>query len=103
MTRSARLSLATSAAAPATRRSSTRFGPQRSHEEQRSDEERAAMKTSAAVRTRPGMTTTPTTISTEAPTRLELGHIGEPGRRPDGPPKVQGQFEYSSDLSAAGM
>src|SRR3954453_10297568 len=49
------------------------------------------------------MTTTPTTISTEAPTRLELGHIGESGRRPDGPPKVQGQFEYSSDLSAAGM
>ena len=38
-----------------------------------------------------------------APTRLELGHIGEPVRRPDGPPKVQGQFAYSSDLNAAGM
>ena len=49
------------------------------------------------------MTTTPTSTPTEAPARLELGHIGEPARRPDGPPKVQGQFEYSSDLNAAGM
>src|SRR6476659_9042941 len=44
-----------------------------------------------------------TTTSTETPVRLELGHIGEPVRRPDGPPKVQGQFAYSSDLNAAGM
>src|SRR5207342_103274 len=36
-------------------------------------------------------------------TRLEIGRIGEPARRPDGPPKVQGQFAYSSDLNAAGM
>ena len=46
---------------------------------------------------------TSTTTSTEAPARLELGRIGEPVRRPDGPPKVQGQFAYSSDLNAAGM
>ena len=49
------------------------------------------------------MTSTSTTTSTEAPTRLELGSIGEAVRRPDGPPKVQGQFAYSSDLNAAGM
>ncbi len=36
-------------------------------------------------------------------TKLERGHIGEIVRRPDGPPKVLGEFAYSSDLSAAGM
>ena len=36
-------------------------------------------------------------------TKLELGQIGEVVRRPDGPPKVQGEFAYSSDLNAAGM
>src|SRR5467141_664463 len=29
--------------------------------------------------------------------------VGESPRRPDGPPKVRGEFEYSSDLTAAGM
>ncbi len=38
-----------------------------------------------------------------AGTTLQLGHIGELVRRPDGPPKVRGEFAYSSDLSAAGM
>jgi CO/xanthine dehydrogenase Mo-binding subunit len=34
---------------------------------------------------------------------LELGHVGESVRRPDGVPKVSGEFAYSSDLTAAGM
>src|SRR5215207_6021535 len=34
---------------------------------------------------------------------LELGQVGESVRRPDGVPKVSGEFEYSSDLFAAGM
>jgi len=29
--------------------------------------------------------------------------VGESPRRPDGPPKVRGEFEYSSDLRAGGM
>jgi len=41
--------------------------------------------------------------ATETTTTLQLGHIGEIVRRPDGPPKVLGEFAYSSDLSAAGM
>ena len=36
-------------------------------------------------------------------TTPELGHIGEAAVRPDGTPKVRGEFAYSSDLSAAGM
>ena len=36
-------------------------------------------------------------------TRLELGQIGEAVRRPDAIPKATGEFEYSSDLHAAGM
>ncbi len=36
-------------------------------------------------------------------TTPELGHIGEAVVRPDGTPKVRGEFAYSSDLSAAGM
>ncbi len=36
-------------------------------------------------------------------TTLQVGHIGELVRRPDGPPKVQGEFMYASDLNAAGM
>jgi len=40
---------------------------------------------------------------TSTETKLELGRIGEIVRRPDGPPKVLGEFAYSSDLSAAGM
>ena len=45
-----------------------------------------------------GMTST----TTETGTKLQVGHIGEPVRRPDGPPKVQGAFAYASDLTAAG-
>jgi CO/xanthine dehydrogenase Mo-binding subunit len=41
-------------------------------------------------------------VSTAAP-RLELGRVGEIVPRPDGTPKVTGQFAYSSDLQAAGM
>src|SRR4051794_29565734 len=44
---------------------------------------------------------TPTETSTAV--QLQVGKIGEPVRRPDGPPKVQGAFAYSSDLDAAGM
>src|SRR5262245_28057786 len=32
-----------------------------------------------------------------------LGWIGESVRRPDGEPKTTGQFQYASDLEAAGM
>ena len=38
-----------------------------------------------------------------APRRLELGQIGESVRRPDGVPKVTGEFAYSSDLIVPGM
>ena len=31
------------------------------------------------------------------------GGVGESVRRPDGPPKVRGDFAYSSDLRAPGM
>ncbi len=40
---------------------------------------------------------------TSTATRPDLGRIGEAVPRPDGPPKVLGEFAYSSDLSAAGM
>jgi CO/xanthine dehydrogenase Mo-binding subunit len=36
-------------------------------------------------------------------TRLKVGQIGFSVERPDGRPKVSGQFAYSSDLQAAGM
>jgi len=35
--------------------------------------------------------------------RLELGRVGESIKRADGVPKTTGEFEYASDLSAAGM
>jgi CO/xanthine dehydrogenase Mo-binding subunit len=41
--------------------------------------------------------------TTAAPRRLELGRIGESVPRADGIPKTTGEFEYASDLSAAGM
>src|SRR5580765_797377 len=34
---------------------------------------------------------------------LELGRVGESVKRVDGIPKTTGEFEYASDLSAAGM
>src|SRR5512132_3463141 len=34
---------------------------------------------------------------------LELGRVGESVKRVDGVPKTTGEFEYASDLSAAGM
>ncbi len=40
---------------------------------------------------------------TSAVPELELGRIGEVVPRGDGIPKVTGEFEYSSDLQAAGM
>jgi CO/xanthine dehydrogenase Mo-binding subunit len=46
-------------------------------------------------------TTTPPRVLPR--TRLELGRVGEAARRPDGVPKVTGEFAYSSDLAAAGM
>ncbi|MBI4260420.1 MAG: molybdopterin-dependent oxidoreductase, partial [Actinobacteria bacterium] len=36
-------------------------------------------------------------------TRPRPGGVGEPARRPDGGPKVRGQFAFSSDLHADGM
>jgi CO/xanthine dehydrogenase Mo-binding subunit len=49
-------------------------------------------------------TTTTTTRSRVLPGwGLELGRVGESVRRPDGVPKVTGEFAYSSDLSAPGM
>jgi len=42
-------------------------------------------------------------MSTEAPTRLTVGRIGESLRRHDAAPKVKGEFAYSSDLDAPGM
>src|SRR4029077_7165055 len=38
-----------------------------------------------------------------APRTLELGRIGESVPRADGIPKTTGEFEYASDLGAAGM
>ena len=38
-----------------------------------------------------------------APRPLQLGQIGESVRRPDGVPKVTGEFAYSSDLIVPGM
>ena len=38
-----------------------------------------------------------------APTRLAVGRIGERVLRDDAVPKVTGEFEYASDLSAPGM
>jgi CO/xanthine dehydrogenase Mo-binding subunit len=35
--------------------------------------------------------------------QLQVGRIGEVVRRPDAPPKVKGEFAYSSDLQAPGM
>ena len=35
--------------------------------------------------------------------RLVSGRVGESMFRPDGPPKVKGEFAYASDLQAAGM
>ena len=43
------------------------------------------------------------TVTRTAPRELELGRIGESVLRADGVPKVTGEFEYSSDLHAAGM
>jgi CO/xanthine dehydrogenase Mo-binding subunit len=40
---------------------------------------------------------------THAPTKLELGRVGESVVRVDGVPKVTGEFAYSSDLHDAGM
>ena len=45
----------------------------------------------------------PTVTTTETVTRVTLGRIGESATRPDAPPKVRGEFAYSSDLQAAGM
>src|SRR6476469_2172347 len=41
--------------------------------------------------------------TTAAPRTLELGRIGESVPRVDGIPKTTGEFEYASDLQAAGM
>ena len=41
--------------------------------------------------------------SSATSTRLELGRIGESVSRPDGTPKVLGEFAFASDLHAAGM
>jgi CO/xanthine dehydrogenase Mo-binding subunit len=43
-----------------------------------------------------------TSIQTPTETQLEVG-IARVAARPDAPPKVLGEFSYSSDLSAAGM
>ena len=79
-TRSARRSPATSAAVPATRRSSTRCDWRRA-----------------------GMTRAEVTTTAAPATQLEVGRIGESVRRADGIPKTTGEFEYASDLRAAGM
>jgi xanthine dehydrogenase D subunit len=49
--------------------------------------------------------TTPTTPAREGPepTTWSPGRIGQSDRRPDGVPKVKGEFEYSSDLWMDGM
>jgi len=41
--------------------------------------------------------------TTEQPTKLRLGRVGDPATRHDAVPKVTGEFAYSSDLNAAGM
>jgi len=41
--------------------------------------------------------------ATAAPRRLQVGRIGESLLRADAPPKVRGEFAYSSDLTAPGM
>lgn len=46
--------------------------------------------------------TTPTRVG-PGPTTWSPGRIGESDRRPDGTPKVTGEFEYSSDLWMDGM
>jgi CO/xanthine dehydrogenase Mo-binding subunit len=46
--------------------------------------------------------TTPTRVGPE-PTIWSPGRIGQSDRRPDGVPKVTGEFEYSSDLWMDGM
>jgi xanthine dehydrogenase D subunit len=46
--------------------------------------------------------TTPTRVGPE-PTTWSPGRIGQSDRRPDGVPKVKGEFEYSSDLWMDGM
>ena len=43
-----------------------------------------------------------TTVQTSTGTELEVG-LATVVARPDAPPKVLGQFAYSSDLNAAGM
>ncbi len=47
-------------------------------------------------------TPTPTRVGPE-PTTFKPGGLGESVRRPDGVPKVTGEFEYSSDMSVDGM
>jgi CO/xanthine dehydrogenase Mo-binding subunit len=42
-------------------------------------------------------------VSTTAGRQLELGRIGVSAKRVDAIPKVEGEFAYASDLSAAGM
>ncbi len=43
------------------------------------------------------------TATTARPQQLEVGRIGESVRRTDGIPKTTGEFQYASDLQAAGM
>ena len=43
-----------------------------------------------------------TTVQTQTATEVEVG-VATVAARPDAPPKVLGQFAYSSDLNAAGM
>lgn len=47
--------------------------------------------------------TTPTRVAGPGPTTFRPGGLGESVRRPDGTPKVTGEFEYSSDMSVDGM
>ncbi len=42
-------------------------------------------------------------VTTDAPRRIAVGAIGESLLRADAPPKVKGEFAYSSDLIAPGM
>ena len=44
-----------------------------------------------------------TTAPASPRTKLAVGRIGESATRPDAVPKTTGEFEYASDLSAAGM
>ena len=79
-TRSARRSPGTSAAAPATRRSSTRCGS-RPRADERVDGDDADAADGGS----------------------QVGRIGESLPRATATPKVKGEFAYSSDLSAPGM